>query len=212
MLSPLIAVCLTQYLQTQEKHQTTFALPIPETYAERQEVQQPESLAESPTAKDSPADHAPLGQAFPLKSEKQVQARNLIEKAGETKGDPAGRFALLRLAKDVATQAGDEQTAFQAIDALAEKSQIDPNAMKMAVLAKFASAAQKPAQHKTIAEEALKLVDEAVRQDRFMVASQLGKLALAEAKRSPDRELVAHAQGQMAEVAELVKARERAAK
>ena len=41
-----------------------------------------------------------------------------------------------------------------------------------------------------------------------MVASQLGKLALAEAKRGLDKELLAQAQGQIAEVAERVKARE----
>ncbi len=81
--------------------------------------------------------------------------------------------------------------------------------MKMTVLAKFASAAQKPAQHRSIAEQALKLADQAIGQDHFMVASQLDRLALAEAKRALDKELLAQAQGRMAEVAELVKAKER---
>ena len=208
LISPLIAVLLSQYLNTQEKHQTTFALPVQDTDASRREGQHPEPRPEPSTAKDSPRDHVRLWQAFPLQSEKQALAKKLIGKANETKGDPASQFVMLRLAKDIATQASDGQTAFQAIDTMAETFQVDANTMKMAVLTKFASAAQKPAQHKSIAEQALKLVDQAVSQDHFMVANQLGKLALAEAKRALDRELVAQAQGRIAEVAELVKARE----
>jgi hypothetical protein len=208
LISPLIAVCLSQYLQTHEKHQTTFALPVQDTDANRQEGQYPERCPELSVVKDSPEDHVQLWQAFPPKSEKQALARKLIGKASETKDDPASQFVMLRLAKDVATQASDGQTAFQAIDAMAETFQVDANTMKMAVLTKFACAAQKPAQHKAVAEQALKLVDQAVSQDQFMVANQLGKLALAEAKRGLDRELLAQAQGQIAEVADLIKARE----
>jgi len=39
----------------------------------------------------------------------------------------------------------------------------------------------------------LKLADQAIGQDHFMVASQLDKLALAEAKRALDKELLAQA-------------------
>lgn len=208
LISPLIAVCLSQYLRTHENHQTTFALPVEDTVVCRQEGQHPEPRPEPSMAKDSPRDHVRLWQAFSLKSEKQALARKLIGKASETKDDPASQIALLRLAKDIAIQGSDGETAFQAIDAMAETFHVDANTMKMAVLNKFASAAQDPAQHKSIAEQALKLVDQAVSQDQFMVATQLGKLALAEAKRAPDMELVAQAQGQIVAVADLIKARE----
>lgn len=209
LIAPLIAVFLSNHLNTQEKQQTTVALPVQDIHASRREGQYPEPRPEPSTAKDSPRDHVQLWQAFPLKSEKQVLAKKLIGKANETKDDPASQFVLLRLAKDIATKASDGQTAFQAIDTMAETFPVDTNTMKMAVLTKFASAAQKPAQHKSIAEQALKLADQAVSQGRFPVAHQLGKLALAEAGRALDRELLAQAQGQIAEVAELVKARER---
>jgi hypothetical protein len=188
------------------------ALPIQDIGASRQESQHPEPRAEPSMSKDSPIDHVRLWQAFPLNSEKQALAKKLIGRVNETKGNPANQFVSLRLAKDIATQASDGQTAFQAIDTMAETFRIDANTMKMEVLTKFASAAQKPAQHKTIAEQALKLADQAVSQDHFMVANQLDKLALAEAKRALDKELLTQAQGQIAEVAELVKARERRSK
>jgi hypothetical protein len=209
IIAPLFAVLLSQYLNTQYKHQTMVALPIQDTDASRQEGQHTEPRAEPLMAKDSPSEHVPLWQAFPLKSEKQALAKKLIGKANETKGDPASQFMLLRAAKDIATQASDGQTAFQAIDTMAETFHVDANPMKMAVLTKFASAAQKPAQHKSIAEEALKLADQAVSQDHFMIANQLDKLALTEAKKALDRELLAQAQGQIAEIAERVKARDR---
>jgi hypothetical protein len=119
---------------------------------------------------------------------------------------------MLRLAKDIAIRASDGQTAFQAIDTMAETFHADANPMKMAVLTKFADAAQDPAQHKSVAEQALKLVDQAVIQDQFMVADQLGILALAEANRALDRKLIAQAQGQIVELAGLVKAKERPSK
>jgi hypothetical protein len=209
LISPVIAVLLSQYFNMQEKHQTTFALPVQDIDASRLEGQHPEPRLEPSVAEDSPRDHVRLRQAFPLASESHAPANKLVGRTNETKGDPASRFAMLRVARDIATQASDGQAAFQAIDRMAETFHGDANAMKMAVLTKFASAAQKPAQHKPIAEQALKLVDQAVSQDHFTVASQLGKLALAEAKKTLDRELVAQAQGRIAEVVELVKARER---
>jgi len=210
MIAPLIAVFLSNYLHTQEQHQTTVTLPVQDTEASRREGKHPELRMELSTADDSPRDIVQLWQAFPLKLEKQALAKKLIGKANETKDDPASQFVMLRLAKDIATQSSDGPTAFQAIDTMAETFPIDTNTMKMAVLTKFASAAKNPAQHKFIAEQALKLADQSVGQGHFPVANQLGKLAVAEAKRAPlDRELLAQAQGEVAKVAALVKARER---
>ena len=212
LIAPLFAVLLSQYLNNQEKHQTTVALAVQNTDASRQKDRHPGPRLEPSMVKDSPIDHVRLWQPLPLKSEQQALAKKLIGGVNETLDDPASQFVLLLCIKDIATQAGDGQTAFLAIDTLAEKFQVDANIMKMTVLAKFASAAQKPAQHRSIAEQALKLADQAVSQDHFMVANQLGQLALAEAKRALDRELRVQAQSQIAEVAELVKARERCSK
>jgi hypothetical protein len=209
IIAPLFAVLLTHYLNEQEKRQTTFKLPIPEIDAGRQENRHTEPRAELSIAKDSPGDHVQLGQAFPVKSEKQALAKKLIGEVNETKDNPASQLVSLLSIKDIATRAGDGQAAFRAIDTLAEKYQVDANIMKMTVLAKFASAAQNPAQHRSIAEQALKLADQAIGQEHFMVASQLDRLALSEAKRALDRELLAQAQGRIDKVTELVKARER---
>lgn len=128
-------------------------------------------------------------------TEKQALAKKLLGKANESKDDPASQFVLLKLGRDIATQAGDGQTAFEAIDAMAEAFQVDVVEMKSVVLSKLATAAQKPAEHKTIAKAVLKLVDQAISQDNFMVADQLGQLALAEARKAREKELLTQAQG-----------------
>jgi hypothetical protein len=211
LIAPLFAVLLSHYLNTQGKLQTTF-LPVQDTYASRQEGQHPESRPEFSKSNDSPRDDIRLWQAFPLKLEKQALARMLIERAIGIKDDPASQFVMLRLAKDIATQASDGQTAFQVIDIMAERFQADAHTMKFAVLTKFADAAQNPAQHKSVAELALKQVDQAVSQNHSVVANQLGILALSEANKALDRKLFTQAQGQITELAGLVKARERRSK
>ncbi len=47
-------------------------------------------------------------------------ATELIKTAGETKGDPAGQFALLQVATEVATQAGNAKAAMAAVNAVVE--------------------------------------------------------------------------------------------
>ena len=142
-------------------------------------------------------------------TEKQALAKKLLAKGNESKDDPVSQFVLLRLARDIATQATDGQTAFQAVDAMAEAFQVDPTEMKTVVLTKIAAAAQMPAQHKSIAEEALKLVDQAISQDNFKVADELGKLALAEARKGPREGTdLPKPKAGSTEVAELVKAYE----
>ena len=141
-------------------------------------------------------------------AEKQALAKKLLGKANESKDDPASQFVLLRLARDIATQATDGQTAFQAIDAMAETFQVNSLEMKTAVLTKCAVFLRTPEQHNSASEEALKLVDQAVTQDKLTVANQLADLALAEARKAREKELITQAQSRITELAELAKSYE----
>jgi hypothetical protein len=209
LLSPLIAVCLSQYLRTHEERPTTFALPVPSVDANLREVQCLRPCLEPVAAEDASKDQAQPWLAFFVQAEKQARAKKLLDRANGAEVDPADRWMMLRLAKDIAAEAHDGQIAFQAIDVMAEAFHVDAGAMKMAVLTKFASAAKTPAQHKSIAEQALKLASQAVAQDQFMVANQMGRLALSEAKKAPDRELLAQVQSQIAAAAVRLRAWER---
>src|SRR5687768_1826049 len=51
--------------------------------------------------------------------QKAALAKRLLGEGVATKDDPAGKFVLLRIAKDIATQQGDLNTAFGAVDQIA---------------------------------------------------------------------------------------------
>jgi hypothetical protein len=214
LVSPLLAVLLSQYLNARQKCHTTFAVPVPNLAVRLPEPATPAAPPELPppevsvktevSAKDPPD----AWQSFAPQPQKQALAMKLMASASGAVNDPASQFVMLRRAKDVATEANDGETAFQAIDAMAETFHSDADTLKTSVLTKLASTAQKPAQHKSIAEQALNLGDQALGQGRFRVASQLGRLAVAEAKRSLDNELVARAQRRIADVAEQFRAKE----
>ncbi len=202
LVSPLFAVLLAQYLSTRPQYQTTFALPAANVGVSLPAAAHFDARPELPTSEESPASPSDPWQAFAVQPKKQALAKRLIATASVTKNDPASRFVMLRRAKDVATEANDGATAFQAIDAMAETFHSDADILKMSVLTKLASAAKKPAQHKSIAEHALKLGSEAAGQERLMVANQFNRLALAEAERALDNGLLAKSQGRIAEVAD----------
>lgn len=133
-------------------------------------------------------------------------ARKMIQKATESKDDPASCFVLLRVARDLAVQAGQADVAFQAIDALLRSYQIDAHAMKVDALTNAAKLASKPEQHEIIAQLAQQIMEEAVASDNFGEASQLGEMALASARESKKRELQKQIAERNREITELSQA------
>ena len=86
-------------------------------------------------------------------AEKKAEfAKKLLQKAADTKDEPTNQFVLLRVARDMAAQAGDVDTAFQAVDELAAAFLIDPLEMNVQVLTKAASVTKKSDEQEQIVE------------------------------------------------------------
>ena len=68
--------------------------------------------------------------------------RKLLHGADESENDPTGRYILLKLARDAATQATDGLLAFEAIDKMAEQFQVDDVEMKTERLDRLQQAGQ----------------------------------------------------------------------
>ena len=117
---------------------------------------------------------------------KRKLARSLLETAEKTHGDPPGRYVLLKVAKEVATMALDGQTAFRAVDLMAEDYQVDPVVMKADVLKRGAPAATLNDHHKALGIVALKQVEDAIAEDNYEVAGQLCEFAEAQARAAGD--------------------------
>jgi len=122
-------------------------------------------------------------------AQKQALATKLLQKAGESTDD-TNRYVLLKVARDVAAQAGDTDLAFRAIDAMADSYEVDTYKLKGAAVSQAARAASSSAQSVAVARHSLAMIDEAVEKDDFVAAKYLGNLALDAARKGRDGQLV----------------------
>ena len=109
----------------------------------------------------SPNDLAPPSAAQQVEAEKTIRdlldvdfqtdepaqlralGRQLLQLGVETLDDPIHRFVLLRLARDLATQAGDVPMAFGAVDEIAQTYDVDTLQMKLECLRAATSVLQR---------------------------------------------------------------------
>jgi formylglycine-generating enzyme required for sulfatase activity len=139
-------------------------------------------------------------------AEKVALAEKLRETAEQSAGEPAERFVLLRLARDVATKAGDAKAAFAAIDEMQKSFSIDDLAMKSEALSAMAGKALKPGDRKALADAALGLVEQAIDAERLDVAEEAVKTGSGLAGKVHDRDLTQRVQAARKQLAENVKA------
>jgi hypothetical protein len=165
------------------------------------------SAAEQATAMKSAQDayKDQYAQAKTPKAREALAAKLLDQARQSATGDSAGTFVLLRMARDLALQTADGLTAFQAIDAIEEKFEIDAAAMKMETLAELVKKAHTQLDHLSIAEQATRLMDEASAAGSFASAAQIGKLAVAEGAKAHDRDIVLLARRRLKEIQEAIK-------
>ena len=118
-------------------------------------------------------------------------AKKLMSQANETKDDHAAQYVLLEMARDIAVKAQDGTTAFDAIDKMTDAFGTDRHAMKCHVLSGFAKTARTVVAHRVVAEKALAVLDEAINDNNFEAATELGKLAFVQAGKCRAKDLSA---------------------
>ena len=134
-------------------------------------------------------------------AQKRVFARKLLGKATQST-NPANKFVLLRSACDVATQAGDGMIAYQSIEEMHKAFQVDSLLMKASSLFALSRQAKSRSEHLSVARETSSLMDVAIARDSYDVAGKLAEMALAEARKARDAELVAKVVARRKEVNE----------
>ena len=117
----------------------------------------------------------------------------------ESRNDAANKYVLLKVAKDVAAQAADVETAFSVVDVIAQEFEVDPIGSKADLLTVVAKQASLASEHAGVARRSLALIDQAVAGDNYDLALRLGKLALAEARRARGPQLVRQIEDQIAQ-------------
>ena len=122
-------------------------------------------------------------------ADRTALAKKLIDQAGRTVDDPVARFVLLRVARDMAVQAGDVEIAMEAVERIVQTYDVNGVAMKVDSLLKAAAGAKSLESRKSIAEHSLALVQAALDADDYATADRLVQTALAAASRVRDSEL-----------------------
>ena len=122
--------------------------------------------------------------------EKTAFAEKLLQTAKGTNQGTANHYALLRVAWDVATQAGDAKTALQVTDAIAGVYEVNALSAKMATVKTTVGFVRSSTQRTALAAVALELVREAVAHDDYESAAELTEIALAAARKARDWQLV----------------------
>ncbi|MBC7853553.1 MAG: hypothetical protein IAF94_08965 [Pirellulaceae bacterium] len=143
--------------------------------------------------------------------QKQLVAKKLIQSALDTKDDPLGRFALLRMSMDLAAAGGDLSTATKAIDELARTHVIDTLEMKLEAAELASKLARLPKQHEAYCGDVLPVLHASVSVDRYVVAQKLTALLVRSAKAARNQKLASGAVNLTSEVDELASEHEKLA-
>jgi WD40 repeat protein/serine/threonine protein kinase len=144
-------------------------------------------------------------------AERGPLAHELLRKARETNDDPAGRFVLLREARDVAAQAGDASTALEAIDEIDRLYEVDALDMRVTALLTAGRLAIAPSAARAFVESALAVLDDAIAADAFDKGARLESLAGFAALRSREKALPGLVSARFKELKEARKDHEAAA-
>ena len=138
--------------------------------------------------------------------QRKTLAAKLLQSAKDKGGDPATRFVLFRLAKNVATQAADAEGACAAIDEMGRNFRVDVQELKYDALHKCAAAATTALAHDLVAQQAASASDQAIAEDHYAQALPLFDLAISEAKLVKDAGFVSQLIARRADVELIVHA------
>jgi|GEM_PF-2533196 len=161
-------------------------LPIPETAAQEQAAALINELFK--------ADF----EAAKTTEQKRALAQSILQIAKDSKDDPAGRYMLFSVARDIAAGAGDAETALAAIEAAAKLYEVNAIAIKTDALAAVVKSLKSQKGHQDLAPTLQAVFDETILHDRFDLAKTLNAAVLDSARqaRSPDLVKQVMAQGE----------------
>ena len=122
--------------------------------------------------------------------EKTAFAEKLLQTAKATNQGTANHYAILRVAWDIATQAGDAKLAMQITDQIAGVYEVNALSAKVATVKTTGGFVRSSAQRSALAMVALALGEEAVAVDDYDSAKELAAIGLAAARKAQNWQLV----------------------
>ena len=118
-------------------------------------------------------------------------ARELLAAALDTADDPASQYVMLRMVRDTAATHGDYAAAERAIDEMSQRFEVDVIAMRSEAVVQALAAKKIPTGHrKRIVRDALRVVQECHKADRYEHAKKSISAALKAATSLRDKPLL----------------------
>lgn len=137
-------------------------------------------------------------------TKKQALAKKMISDGVDTEDDPTGRYVLFQIASDLTADSGDVETAFEAIDQMAEYYKIDVLDMQAKILIKAAGNKTLPSNQRVpLVESGLDLIDRAVAQDKHRLAHQVAVAITGLGRKTKDFKLLKRLVARKAEIIDL---------
>ena len=117
-------------------------------------------------------------------------AEKLLQQGDETRDDPAARYVLFRLASVLAAEAGELDTALEAVDRIAAQYEANAPAMKADAVQKAVESGPGGEESaRRLVEAARSTAGEAVAADDYPTANRLARMAVAAARKTKDSAL-----------------------
>ncbi len=114
---------------------------------------------------------------------KLALVQRLVDDIQGAEEDAARRFVFLSTARDLAVEAAHAERAMEIAGRIADGYEVDRLEMFSECLQGLEHAAQKTAEYAAVARAALPVIDEAIADDRYEMAKQIGGMAAAAARR-----------------------------
>jgi hypothetical protein len=121
---------------------------------------------------------------------KQALAIRLLQEAQDTFDDAAGKYVLLRDAREWAARGGDANTALQALDEMAQWYNVDALDLKVTTLAEVAKGVVDADASKALAQLTLGVIEDALAVDNYEVAGRLLPVAETAARKAKNVPLI----------------------
>lgn len=121
---------------------------------------------------------------------KQALAKKLLADGIDTKDDPTGQYVLFQMARNLAANYGDVETAFEAIDQTAKIYKIDPLEEQAKVVIKIAGKTLSPDGRMAVVKLGLVTISQAVAQDKHALASRVAAAIIPVARKTKDYKLL----------------------
>ena len=109
-------------------------------------------------------------------------ARKMLDRMPDLRGDVAGQYAVLEIAKQIAVQAGDVDVAMDAAEQMTARFELQGDLL-LETIEKLARTAKDRRAHDRLIEEAEDLFNDFISAEKFAAAERLSQLAVAAASK-----------------------------